>query len=214
MKSFEFKPSLLRERDNWTIDSGMLTCNGELFCSLANVEQVHFAEMEAQQSRTTWLDLKAADNTRRRISCTAPAGDENGEQCLALYRETLDALAALKPEMKVSVGATGGGSRWAVFLLGIIGVVAGLAALGAVPGGLIAPALEVYALSAGAVLTLGGAALAFFFRPWVAPKRLNVSEARDYVASLSLDGDPSGAEQQGEAPEDDEGQGAATGRAD
>ncbi|WP_018146624.1 hypothetical protein [Henriciella marina] len=201
MKSFEFKPALLRERNNWTIDSGMLTRNGELFCSLANVQHAQFGDLSVKQTTNAWLDLNTG-TAGHRIDCTAPPGDPDREQFLSLSRAILEELSQIKPEMSVSIGV-GGAARWSLFLIGVIAALLGLALMGF--SGEASPDLFVVALGAGGAFTIFGAVLAWAFRPWSAPKKMIPSDARDHVAARSLNSNPATAEQDGEADEDREG---------
>ena len=110
MQSFEFKPALLRGRDNWTVDSGMLTCNGELYLSFADVTSLHFGEMTVRQTHSAWLDIETSE-TRHRIGCNAPRGDQNSEQFLALCQAIVADVSEKKPDLAMKVGV-GGGARW------------------------------------------------------------------------------------------------------
>ena len=107
VQSFEFKTALLSGRDNWTLDAGFLTRNGELFCSLDNVKRARFAQMTVRYSHSSWLDLHFEDR-RQRISCNMHPGDESNREFLSLCSAILSDLAARKPGMSVAFGAGGG----------------------------------------------------------------------------------------------------------
>lgn len=201
MKSFEFKPALLRERNSWTIDSGMLTRNGELYCSLANVQHAQFGELSVKQTTNAWLDLNT-ETVGHRIVCNAPSGDPNREQFLALCRDLLGELSQIKPDMPVSIGV-GGAARWSLFLIGVVAALFGLVMMGF--SGQANQDKFLFALGAGAGFTLFGAVLAWAFRPWVAPKKMSPSDARDHVAARALHGDPAAAEHDSQADEEREG---------
>ena len=201
MQSFEFKPALLRGRDNWTVDSGMLTCNGELYLSFADVTGLHFGEMTVRQTRSAWLDIDTG-GTRHRIGCNAPRGDLDSEQFLALCRAIVTEVAETKPDLTMKVGV-GGGARWTLFLLGLAMIAAGIA--GMVFSQEARRGMEFFALAAGGGFALFGLLLAFMWRPGAGILVLNSDQARAHLAARSLNPDPAKAEKQGETDEDDKG---------
>ncbi|HIG23637.1 MAG TPA: hypothetical protein EYG02_04255 [Henriciella marina] len=201
MQSFEFKPALLRGRDNWTVDSGMLTCNGELYLSFANVTGLHFGELRARQTHSAWLDVETGDR-RHRIGCNAPPGDQNYEQFLALCRAIVGEVAEARPDVTLKVGV-GGAPRWIFFLLGLAMILAGIAGMAfsqEARGG-----MELYALIAGGCFAVVGLLIAFIWRPGTGIRKLDLDEARAHLAARSLNPDPAEAEKQGKAGEDGKG---------
>lgn len=201
MQSFEFKPALLRGRDNWTVDSGMLTCNGELYLSFANVTGLHCGELSARQTHSAWLDIETG-GTRHRIGCNAPRGDQNNEQFLALCRAIVTEVAEVRPDLTMKVGV-GGGARWTLFLLGLAMIVAGI--VGMAFSQEARRGMELFSLAAGGGFALFGLLLAFMWRPGAGIRKLDLDEARAQLTGQSLNPDPAEAEKQGKTDEDDKG---------
>jgi len=205
VQSFEFKPALLRGRDNWTVDSGMLTCNGELYLSFANVTGLQFGELSVRQTHSAWLDVETS-NSQHRISCNAPRGDSHSEAFLALCSAIVGEVAEVKPDVTMKVGV-GGGSRWSLFLLGLAMIVAGIAGMALSQEA--RRGMELFALAAGGGFVMFGMLMAFTWRPGAGVRRLNLDEARAHLAARSLNRDPADGERNGETNEEGKGQGAA-----
>ena len=203
VQSFEFKPALMRGRDNWTLDAGFLTRNGELFCSLDNVAGVRFAQLSARHTHSSWLDLTLEDR-KERISCNLPPGDESNSQFLALAAAILADLETRKPDLKVAFGA-GGAVRIAMFAIGLLALVFGLIVWIILANGGVreSRALMAFLFAGGFVLFGGG--LAWSYRPWAPAAMVPVETARLLVAGLALDDQPEQGQDDGEAPEDREG---------
>ena len=203
VQSFEFKTALLSGRDNWTLDGGFLTRNGELFCSLDNVKRARFAQMTVRYSHSSWLDLHFGDR-RQRITCNMHPGDDSHEAFLSLSAAILDELAARKPGMQVAFGA-GGAIRWTMFLIGVAALVFGLGIFAAALMGGVGDDKRLFAMIFGGGFALFGAGLGWNYRPWAPPVTLSVDRARDVVAQLALDAEPQPAQDDGEQPEQDKG---------
>lgn len=203
VQSFEFKTALLSGRDNWTLDAGFLTRNGELFCSLDNVKRARFAQMTVRYSHSSWLDLHFEDR-RQRISCNMHPGDESNREFLSLCSAILSDLATRKPGMSVAFGA-GGGVRLAMFVIGVVALVCGLGMVMAAAMGGVREERVLFAMVFGGGFALFGAALGWTYRPWAAPVTLPIGTARDVLAGLALDSEPQAGEDQGEQPEQDKG---------
>lgn len=201
MQSFEFKPALLRGRDNWTVDSGMLTCNGELYLSFADVTGLHFGEMTVRQTHSAWLNVETGE-TRHRIGCNAPRGDQNNEQFLALCWAIVGEVAEKKPDLTMKVGV-GGGARWTLFLLGLAMIAAGI--VGMAFSQEARRGMEVFALAVGGGFALFGLLLAFMWRPGAGILVLNSDQALAHLAARSLNPDPAKAEKQAKTEEDGKG---------
>lgn len=201
VQSFEFKPALMRGRNNWTLDAGFLTRNGELFCSLDNITGVRFAQMRVRYTHSAWLDLAFAGG-RHRITCNMPPGDESHSQFLTLVTSILDELSDRKPDMQVAMGA-GSGVRWAMFLIGVFAALFGLAFLLITASGGVRESKALFAYVFGSGFTAFGVGLAWVYRPWAPPALLPVALARELIARLSLDHDPTETEADRHNPEDD-----------
>lgn len=199
MQSFEFKPALLRGRDNWTVDSGMLTCNGELYLSFADVTGLRFGELSTRRTHSAWLEVTTPDHNYR-IGCNAPRGDQNNEQFLALCRAIVDEVGEVQPDLKLKVGV-GGAPRWIFFLLGLAMIVAGI--VGMAFSQETRRGMELYALTAGACFAAVGLLVASVWRPGTGIRKLDLDEARAHLTGQSLNPDPAEAEKQGKTDEDD-----------
>ncbi|MEQ8559073.1 MAG: hypothetical protein RIB03_12215 [Henriciella sp.] len=208
VQSFEFKPALMRGRDNWTLDGGFLTRNGELFCDLGMVDSARFAEMSSQRSYAAWLDLHEG-KTRRRIACNIRRPSDQNREFMSLAGAVFEHLAERKPELKVAIGA-GSGVRWAFFIMGALMVLGAIAFMIAetimdAPQSEILVALIFCALFAGV-----GGLMAANNRPWAPPLELTADRARQVIARLMQDSEPAPGKGDGDQPEQDEGQGPAT----
>lgn len=203
MQGFAFKPAVLRGGDNWTIDSGMLTRNGELYCSFANVKSARFAQMSTNRTHSAWLDLQT-DLRNNRIGCNMPPGSADYVAFISLCTAVFEQLDQQEPKPPVAIGA-GGGVRWSMFILGILTAIFGLfmAIMGL--AGAVNRGTELGAIGGGCAAIVFGGWLGWSFRPWAPPLLLGPSVARDYVARLAPQDEPAKAEQQGEAPEQPEG---------
>ncbi len=115
VQSFQFQPGPAWGRNNWTLDGGFLTRNGELFSNLDTIEGAGFSEAAGRQKPSAWLELKFASGCHR-IACNMPYGDENHAAFMQLATAILDALAERDPDMRVSIG--GGVLRWLFFWRG------------------------------------------------------------------------------------------------
>lgn len=208
MQSFEFKPALLRGRDNWTVDSGMLTRNGELYLSFADVTGLHFGELSVRQTHSAWLDIETSAN-RHHISCNAPPGDTNREAFLAFCAAIVSEVGDVKPDVMMKVGV-GGGPRWILFLLGLSMILAGIAGMALSQEA--RRGMEMFALVAGAGFAVVGMVMAFVWRPGSGIRNLNLDDARTHLAARALHRDPAKGEGDGEADEEGEGQGSAASR--
>jgi len=193
----------MRGRDNWTLDAGFLTRNGELFCSLDNVVGVRFAQMTARHVHSSWLDLTLEDR-RERISCNLPPGDENNTAFLGLTAAILEDLETRKPGLQVAFGA-GGAVRMAMFAMGLVALVFGLVVWIILANGGVreSKALMAFLFAGGFVLFGGG--LAWSYRPWAPPAMVPVETARLLVTGLALDEQPEQGEDASEQPENREG---------
>lgn len=192
MKHFEFKPALMRGRNHWTLDSGLLTRNGEPFCDLGRVIRARFAEMTVRYTHSEWLDLYF-EGGRHRISCNMPSGDESNTQFRALGGAILSELAERKPDLQVAIGA-GGTIRWAMFIIGLLAGVTGLVFAGAALGGGVRESKTLFATLFGGGFILFGGLLAWRYRPWAPPLLLPVKAAGDMLARLALNDQPASTE--------------------
>ena len=197
VQSFEFKPAVLAGRNHWTLDGGFLTRNGELYCDLGAVESARFAEMSSSRIYAAWLDLHH-EGGRHRIGCNVRRPDENNRQFMSLSAAILDELAERKPDMKVAFGAGGGGVGWAFFIMGVLMVVGAVAfVIGEIM--MDAPLAEIlWSFLFCAMFAGFGALMAVNFRPWVPAATLPPASARDVVAKLAVNDQPSAREQDGE----------------
>lgn len=202
MQGFEFKPALLRGRDNWTIDSGMLTRNGELYCSFANVKAARFAQMTTSRNHTAWLDLKT-DRRRNRIACNFHPASQDYQAFNTLCLAIMDELDRAVPDTRVAIGA-GGGVRWSMFILGLLTAVFGVFMTGMGLAGRVNDGTVLFAAMFGLGAVAFGLWLGWTFRPWAPPLTLSPSEARSYLARFSAEQQPAETEEQGEAPEQPE----------
>ena len=203
VQSFEFKPALMRGRDNWTLDAGFLTRNGELFCSLDNVAGVRFAQLSARHAHSSWLDLTLEDR-KERISCNLPPGDENNAAFLGLATAILADLEVRKPDLQVAFGA-GGAVRIAMFAIGLVALAFGLVVWIILANGGVRESRALMAFLFAGGFVLFGAGLAWSYRPWAPPAMVPVETARLLVAGLALDDQPEQDEDGGEDPEDRKG---------
>jgi hypothetical protein len=199
MQSFEFKPALLRGRNNWTLDSGMLTRNGELYCSLATIEAARFAEITTSRTHSAWLDLYVGGR-RLRIGCNYPRGDAHNRQFMGLSEAIFSGLEAIRPDVRVAIGA-GGGARWAMFLIGAGTALFGMFMLVSGLLGQVNSEAGIFAVLAGLGAAALGVWMGWSFRPWAAPATLPVSAARQYVAQLNPKQGPEPTKQTGQPPE-------------
>ncbi|WP_084395679.1 hypothetical protein [Henriciella aquimarina] len=203
IQSFEFKPALMRGRDNWTLDGGFLTKNGELFCDLGRIESARFAEMASQRVYTAWLDLYQGDG-RHRIACNLRRPSEHNQQFMSLAASVLENLAAREPDMPVAFGA-GSGVRWAMFLIGLLAGLFGLGLWASVAMGGTAQDETLFVLLFGGLFVVFGAGLGWAYRPWAPPRMLSASAARDLVRRFAANAGPQKGKDQGEDPEQDKG---------
>lgn len=192
MQGFEFKPALLRGRDNWTIDSGMLTRNGELYCSFANVTDARFAQMATSRNHTAWLDLQT-DRRRNRIACNFPPASPDYQAFNALCLAVMEELESHKPGMRVAIGA-GGGVRWSMFILGLLTMAFGVFMMGMGLAGRVNDGTVMFSAGFGLGAIALGAWFCWSFRPWAPPMTLSPSETRGYLARFSSKDEPAGAE--------------------
>ena len=203
VQRFEFKPALMRERNNWTLDGGFLTCNGELFSDLNAITSARFAELHVRHTYSTWLDLNY-EGGRHRIACNMPPGDKNHTAFLQLTAATLSELAERKPDMKVTFG-TVGAVRWALFLIGFAAGLFGLGILAFMLSGGTDRGDGLFVFLFGGAFLLFGGAMAWIYRPWAPPATLPVTRARDLVSRLALHHKPESGEDESEQPEEDKG---------
>ncbi|WP_370323156.1 hypothetical protein [Henriciella pelagia] len=201
MQTFEFKPALMRGRDNWTLDSGLVTHNGEPFCSLERVTAARYAEMSVKHTHSEWFELTVPGRVHR-VSCNMPAGDDSNRQFRALCAAVLTDLVERKPDLQVTIGA-GGAIRWAMFIIGAVAAVFGLIVLASIGLGAIRDAKVGFALVFSLGFVAFGAWLAWSYRPWAPPLLLPVSVARDLLSRLSVNEQPATAEKGGKNPEQD-----------
>lgn len=115
VQSFQFQPGPAWGRNNWTLDGGFLTRNGELFSNLDTIEGAGFAEAPDRNQPSAWLELKFASG-RHRIACNMPPGDENHAAFMQLAAAILGAISERDPDMKVAIGS--GALRWLFFWRG------------------------------------------------------------------------------------------------
>ncbi|MEM5516833.1 hypothetical protein WNY37_07715 [Henriciella sp. AS95] len=203
MQSFEFKAAVLAGRKPWTLDSGLITKAGEPFCDLRQVDRALIAEMTVRYNHSAWFDL--FDGKKRyRISCNLPDGDEHNLEFKRLVSAILADLAERKPDLPVAFGA-GGGERTAMFTIGVLAFVFGAFVLIALMMGGVRDSKAMLALLCGGGFMLFGAWTGWSSRPWASPPSLPVSAASEIFARLAVKEEPSGAEDQGERPEQDKG---------
>ena len=195
MQSFEFKPALMRGRTHWTLDSGQVTKNGEPFCSLDRVTGARFAQMTVKRSHSEWFEL-VIPGGHHRITCNMYPGDESNLQFRALCAAVLDDLARRKPDMQVAIGA-GGGIRWAMFIIGLVAGLFGLAVMLLTATGAVRESKALFAILFGLGFAAFGAFIGWSYRPWAPPELISVADARDMLSELAAHGDPSSAEQDG-----------------
>lgn len=203
VQSFEFKPALLQGRNNWTLDGGFLTRNGELFCSLDDITGARFAQMSVRHTHSAWFDLQF-EGGRHRIACNMPPGDENYRQFMSLCAAVLNDLDTRKSGIRVSFGA-GGAVRWSMFLTGLVAALFGLGILISLANGGVRESRTLAAFIFGAGFALFGAGMSWSYRPWAPPAILAAGTARDLVARLALHGHPQTGKDQDEEPEDGKG---------
>ena len=190
MQSFEFKPALLRGRNNWTLDSGMLTRNGQLFCSLSSIDSARFGEMRSQRAYSAWLDLHAGEK-RHRIACNIARGDKNNVAFMHLAGAILGELSLLKPDLQVQMGA-GAGVKWAMFIIGFVSLIFGVMMLAAAPLGFVDNDRMLTAYLTGGTALLFGGWLCWQFRFWKGPDTMPAASARLHVLSLAPSEKPAG----------------------
>lgn len=203
VQRFEFKPAAMRDRNNWTLDGGFLTCNGELFSDLNAITSARFAELQVRQTYSAWLDLTYEEG-RHRIACNMPRGDKNHTAFMQLSAAILSELAERKPDMKVTFGAVGA-VRWAMFLIGFAAALFGVAILAFMMSGGSDPGEGLFVMIFGGAFLLMGTVIAWSFRPWAPPALLPVARARDLVVRLTVDQHPASGEDESEQPEEDKG---------
>lgn len=188
MQTFAFKPAVLRRRTNWILDSGMLTRNGELFSDLGRITGVRYAEMSMRRSHSEWFELSFPGG-RHRIPCNMWPGDENNTEFRKLCAAILSELAERKPDLQVVIGA-GGAVRWSMFLIGLLAALFGLVVFLAVFAGGVRESKAAFALLSGGGFILFGVWLGWSYRPWVPPRVMGVSAARDMLSRLAMDKQP------------------------
>ncbi|MGB3627072.1 MAG: hypothetical protein WA989_14670 [Henriciella sp.] len=203
MQSFEFKAALLAGRKQWTLDSGLITKDGEPFCDLGRVDRALFAEMTVRYTHSEWFDLFHG-RTRYRITCNLPDGDEHNMEFKRLVSAITTELAARDPDLPVAFGA-GGGERKAMFTIGLLAFVFGAIILAALMMGGVRDSKAMFAMLFGGGFVLFGALTGWTSRPWASLPSLPASTAREIFARLAVQEDPSSAEPKGEGPEQDKG---------
>ena len=189
MQTFEFKPAVLRSRSNWTLDSGLLTRDGQPYCDLGQVTGARYAEMSMQKSHSEWFELNYPGG-RKRIACNMWPGDPHNTEFRKLCGAVLSELADRKPELQVVIGA-GGAVRWAMFLIGAVAALFGLAVLLSIFMGGVNDGKVAFALLFSGGFILFGVWLGWSFRPWAPPLLVPVSAARDMLSRLAMDEKPS-----------------------
>lgn len=188
MQTFEFKPAVLRSRSHWTLDSGLLTRNGQPFCDLGQVTQARYAEMSVRRTHSEWFEL-GYPGGRHRIACNMWPGDPHNTEFRKLCAAILSKLADRKPDLQVVIGA-GGGVRWAMFLIGALSALFGLGVLLSIFMGGVNDGKVAFALLFSSGFILFGVWLGWAYRPWAPPLLMPVSAARDMLLRLAMDEKP------------------------
>ncbi len=167
-RAYAFKPAALRAPIRYELEAAQLREAGGWEIALNEVTAAAFATQVMKGTRFVRLDLWVGE-TRRSLSYSGAAAgwtaDPDARTFLELARDTLDALAGLRPDLDVALGAAGG-PRLAMFGIGIVAIVIG--------GGIFAAALVsgvstdrlIAAAVPMALLATVGALLAFANSPW------------------------------------------------
>ncbi len=171
VRSYAFKPALLRARRTYRLDDTTLFLHDDTPVDLAAITGAGFVNHSVSRNRIMRLDLWVGAQKHSIGYNAAEAAwriDPDARDFLRLVRDVLGALAETRPDLEVTLGEVGK-ARFAMFLVGVVSAVFGVALLVAA----LATGISTDRVAAGAIPMLLMLALgAIIIRtnwPWRAP---------------------------------------------
>jgi hypothetical protein len=170
-RSYAFKPALLRGKRTYALDAAVLTLHDDTSVELAAITGAGFVNQSLSRNRIMRLDLWVGSVKHSIGYNSAEAAwrtDPNAHAFLRLVRDVLLALAEARPDLLVTLGETGR-ARFAMFLVGVVSAVFGVALFVAA----LATGISTDRIAAGAIpmllmLALGAMIMRAYW-PWRAP---------------------------------------------
>ncbi|TYB82468.1 hypothetical protein [Maritimibacter fusiformis] len=189
VRSYAFKPALLRARRTYRLDDTTLFLRDDTPVDLAAITGAGFVNHSVSRNRIMRLDLWVGAEKHSIGYNAAEAAwriDPDARDFLRLVRDVLGALAETRPDLEVTLGEVGK-ARFAMFLVGVVSAVIGVALFVAA----LATGISTDRVAAGAIPMLLMLALgAIIIRtnwPWRAPPTGKAGAVADVVDQV-IDG--------------------------
>lgn len=170
-RTYAFKPALLRGTRTYALDGVVLTLHDDSRVDLAAITGAGFVNHSLSRNRIMRLDLWAGTEKHSIGYNTAEAAwrsDPDARAFLRLVRDVLRTVAEARPDLEVTLGETGKG-RFAMFLVGVVSAVFGVALfVAALATGISSDRIAAGAIPMLLLLAFGGMIIRAYW-PWRAP---------------------------------------------
>ena len=178
MREYTFKPAPLRKAESWAIKDGhLMRRGGAAALELSAVSGATWGEVSYRGTRNTWLNLTGPNGVYK-LECN-DFGDGRAE-FLRLLGDVVSELEVTNPTLQVKIGYVGA-ARMAMFIIGVVGMLAGLVFLWAGISGNV-KRNEGLAIVFGLGFIVLMAPLAWGSRPWGQARYISLGDLGVLIA--------------------------------
>ncbi|MEL7547110.1 MAG: hypothetical protein AAGJ84_10700 [Pseudomonadota bacterium] len=180
-QEYEFRPAVLSPTQTWAVTDGhLMRRGGKSAFSIASTDRANWGDLAYRGTRSAWLHLSSGETTVK-LNCNDNGSGGDRAVFIKLILVVLDELERVQPDLQIHYDGGGAFGR-AMFIISIIGTLAGMACIAAVTMGSVAQN-GIVVIGVGLLLTIGMGTLAWTYRPWQAPRIARPSELRELLSA-------------------------------